>query len=503
MSVRLAAGVGCAIALLALAVGPAGCRTVEGPEAPEARPAALPRPRVTPTVTAGRWPRPPSGAPARVLLVSIAGLTPDRYLEGRSTMPVLSQLAREGIAGEALVPVRPDTPFPVHATLVTGQPPAVHGIVADRLIGERGVQSVRFWHASRLTAPTLWDRARERGLEVVALDWPSTVGAGIAWLLPALDPVRENDTWLALERQTASPRLFAAVMDLAPKEASAPGSRWPDPTERDALVAEVACRLAAVPDPPRLWMLRLVGPDPVLRERGPRHPDVDRAFGRADAELGRILDCFAGADLLATSAVVVVGDRALEPVHTALEPNRWLAEAGLVDVSGDGRDIVAWRALSRSNGGSAFVYARDAAAAIEAKEVLSASAALTRSFRVVPATELQAFRSDPQAWFGLEAARGFAFGDAVDRPPIHAAADRAAAGHLTPDRVAPAGFAAWGQGLRRGVTAPEVYVEDVGPTVAALLGLGLGEVDGRLMIGLIEPRPVAPPVSTGAEEAEP
>jgi hypothetical protein len=270
------------------------------------------------------------------------------------------------------------------------------------------------------------------------------------------------------------------------------------------VVADTACRIAAVPNPPRLWLVRLVGADPVLRSRGPRHPDAALAFERVDAQLGRILDCFASEEILAGSAIFVVGDRALEPVHTELEPNMWLAEAGLIDRFDDGTGIASWRALSRSNGGSAFVYAADEAAAVQAKEVLSDAAASTRAFRVVPATELQAFRTDPQAWFALEAARGFAFGDAVTGTKIHAATERGVAGHLGPDRVSPAGFAAWGRGLRRGLVAPELYAEDVGPTVATLLGLSLGLVDGRVMIGLIEPRPTAlPPVSADREGATP
>lgn len=477
---------GGAVALVA-AVFAAACQTTGSEPEPERRGLA-PLPRVERTVTEGRWPEPAPGAPARVLLVSIAGLTPDRYAPGGEGMPVLSDLAARGVAAEALVPIRPDTPFPVHATLVTGQPPSEHGIVADRLIGDRGVRAVHYWHASRLTAPTLWERARDEDLQVAALGWPSTVGADIDFLLPDLDATRPGDTWLDLQRQTASPRLYMAARESAPPEASNPGTAWPDRAQRDTLVADAACRLVLGESPPRLWLIRLTGPEPVLREQGPRRAEVAAAFRAADGELGRILDCFAQADLLGSSAVFVVGDRAILPVHTAVEPNQRLAAEGLVTVSPEEGGIESWSALSRSNGGSAFVYAADAETAVEAKRVLSEFAARTRAFRVVPATELQAYRADPQAWFGLEAARGFAFGDAVEGPPIHAAADRGASGYLRPDRVAAAGLAAWGQGLRRRLTAPELYMEDVAPTVSALLGLSLGIVDGRVMVGLIESR---------------
>ncbi|MDX1648703.1 MAG: hypothetical protein R3263_02505, partial [Myxococcota bacterium] len=38
------------------------------------------------------------GRPALTLLVTVAGLTPDRYLDAEPAMPLLAALAREGVA---------------------------------------------------------------------------------------------------------------------------------------------------------------------------------------------------------------------------------------------------------------------------------------------------------------------------------------------------------------------------------------------------------------------
>ena len=108
-----------------------------------ALPAGAPGPRrAAPPMADG------AGRPAHVVLISVAGLTPDRYLEG-DEMPVLAALAREGVAAERVDPVAPAAVYPAHATLVTGVTPAEHGIVADQLIGERGVRATPPAHASR------------------------------------------------------------------------------------------------------------------------------------------------------------------------------------------------------------------------------------------------------------------------------------------------------------------------------------------------------------------
>jgi hypothetical protein len=119
------------------------------------------------------------------------------------------------------------------------------------------------------------------------------------------------------------------------------------------------------------------------------------------------------------------------------------------------------------------------------------------AFRVVSADEMIRLGTDPDAWFGLEALPGFAFAnDAV--PPIQVpSAARAANGRLWEDRPATPGFVAFGRGVRRGVRVPRMSQLDVAPTLAALLGLPLERVEGRILVGLLTgmapPAPVAAP----------
>jgi hypothetical protein len=150
-----------------------------------------------------------STRPAHVVVVSVAGLSPDCYAEGDPAMPALAALARAGVAAEVVASVAPATSYPAHASLVTGQRPAVHGITADRRLGTRGVRSVRFWHASDLRAVTVWQLAVDGKRRVSALGWPSTVGAAIPLLIPDIVPTRRGETWLGVLADSATPRLLA------------------------------------------------------------------------------------------------------------------------------------------------------------------------------------------------------------------------------------------------------------------------------------------------------
>jgi Type I phosphodiesterase / nucleotide pyrophosphatase len=427
----------------------------------------------------------PEGPPpaARLLFVSIAGLDAEAFAAGPaagggSAMPVLARLAELGVTAEHVIPVAPPSAYPVHASLVTGLAPRSHGIPADQRLGERGVRSERYWHASQLRGAALWQLAAERRVPVAALDWPVTVGADLDALLPDVAPTRRGERYADVLAGAATPALAARVRD-AGEEGEAAAEPGP---VRDRLLVDMACDLARGERPPALLLLRLTETEPALRRAGPRSAEAGAAFSGADAELGRLLACFDAAGLLADAAVAVVGDRGFEPVHTAVRPNVALAEAGLVRTEPEG-GVEAWAAYARSNGGSAFVYARDEQRAVEARRVLEETARRTGAFRVVGAAEMSRLGADPEAWFGLDAAPGFAFENPARGALLVASAERGGSGRLQ-GSPSPA-FVLFGRGFRRGVRVPEMRQLDVAPTLAAGLGLEMERAEGRALVGLL------------------
>jgi hypothetical protein len=167
-------------------------------------------------------------------------------------------------------------------------------------------------------------------------------------------------------------------------------------------------------------------------------------------------------------------------------PNARLAEVGLVTL-GRSAQVLSWRAMARSNGGTAFVYARTAEDALLARRALDESARETGAFRVVSAQELLARDADPEAWFGLDAALGWVFDDGFAQSLIAPALQRAAGGYAPGEPRMATGLVAFGAGLRPRVRVPEMRQIDVAPTLARLLGVALTEPDGQVLLGVIEP----------------
>ncbi len=431
-------------------------------------------------------PAPPPGArPLVLVLVSVAGMEPSHYRgsgAARPWMPTVAALAAAGVSADAVEAVAPATKYPAHATLLTGRTPARHGITADLLIGRNGVRATRYWHASHLKAETLWQLVANSRRGVASLGWPSTVGASIPILLPDVVPTRRGQSWLEAAGDATTPAILEAAKSAGGTD---PATDHAGPA-RDRVLVELACRLLSAPEPPVLLLLHLSQTEPAIVAHGPDSAETQASFAAADRDVARLLGCLDGAGHLASSAIAVVGDHGTAPVHTLIEPNAVLAHEGLLEASnGNGDGVRSWKALVRTNGGSAFVYAESDAAALQARGALEDAAFRTGVFRVVTARDMLAVGADPSAWFGLEAEPGFAFGNAPREPLLRAAAQRGVGGYLPPSAEMSAGFVAWGRGLRSGIRIPKMRQTDVAPTLAPLLGVELPENEGRELVGVL------------------
>jgi predicted AlkP superfamily pyrophosphatase or phosphodiesterase len=414
------------------------------------------------------------------VLLSVPGLDAAalaRSREGRPALATLSALARAGAVAPRVQGVAPASTYPAHATLSTGALPAEHGVVADRRLGDRGVRTARYAHASHLRAATLWQRIGEAGRPVAALDWPSTRGATIARLLPDADAPQGN--WLAALGDAATPSLRDFVAQHGGAE---PAAARPGPARDDILLA-LACELLSGDAPPDLLLVRLGGTGPALAEFGPGSRQANEAFADLDRGLHGLLGCLSSADRLEATALAITGDHGTAAVHTAIAANAVLAQAGLQTLERGG--VASWQALARANGGTAFVYARDDRSAISARLALSDAAEATRAFRVVSADEMIQSGADPEAWFGLEAEPGYAFSDAARAHLLTPSALRGVGGYL-PDRPEmDAALVLWGSGVRTGLSIPRMGQVDLAPTLALLLGVELEPGAGRALVGVL------------------
>ena len=451
------------------------------------------------------WPAPasdsirasqPTRSTERVVLISIAGLQPAHYGGGGGStgivrtsgalMPNLAKLAAVGAYASAMIPVLPAAPYPVHATLVTGLLPVHHKVLGDEMVGPQGLHIRGIERENRIRGIPIWRTAQAAGRSTVALNWPLTRGADVALLLPDMGiPERQEErTWLQQLAGEASPWILER---LALIDEGLLGIPWPSTILSDALVEKLACEIASQPVTPGLWLLAFGQSGTALARDGAGRDGARLGLARVDAALGRLIECFDAAGIADSTAFVIVGDRALLPVHSLVYPNVVLEKVGLITPAPThlGAQLAGWSAFVRSYGGAAVVYAQNEDDAILARLALEQQATRSRAFRIVSAGELARLDADPDAWFGLEGKAGYGLGKAARGSLVQPTDRRGLGGYLPTLAGSEVGFVAWGAGVRPGVRVPRLSQIDVAPTVAELLGFSLPGADGSPLHGIL------------------
>ena len=359
---------------------------------------------------------------ARLLFVSIAGLTPAAWAGAAvGHADAWRALAALGVAAGPRAPgraaeratrsTRPSSPGARRGS--TACPPTSASASAAC-----GASATRTRASS--AARRLWQLAAERRVPVAALDWPVTVGAALDALLPDVRPTRRGERYadvLAGAARRPPSRRGSRERARRARPRRSPARR------ATALLVDLACEHDRAPRARRaLLLLRLTQTEPaLLRADGPGSAQARAAFARrrrrADAP-ARLLRRARGCS--PTRPWRWSATAASNPSTAWCLPNVALAEAHLVEPRADGRrrGLGRDRALERRL--RLRLRARRGARRSRRGACSRALARRSGAFRVVPAAEMLRLGADPEAWFGLDAAPGFAFGDAARGPLVGA-----------------------------------------------------------------------------------
>ncbi len=262
-----------------------------------------------------------------LLVISIDGLD-HRYLRDADQLglkiPHLRKLLKEGAwADHGVIGVVPTVTFPSHTAIVTGVRPDQHGILNNNRPKEEGGE--RYFFASMIKVPTLWDAAKRAGLKVGGVHWPVTVDSkSFDWDFPEHFKKRQGAgmDWQATAEK-ATPRLIEKMMARYPSIAT----EWID--DRARALATVYLLKYEKPD---LLLLHLIDHDAEAHETGPFSMHAKAMVERTDELLGDIL-----AAKPASMAVALVSDHGFERIDEVLNIRALLREAGVtgaVTVSG-------------------------------------------------------------------------------------------------------------------------------------------------------------------------
>jgi predicted AlkP superfamily pyrophosphatase or phosphodiesterase len=410
----------------------------------------------------------------RVLLVSVDGMWARDLQRAESAgvrLPVIDSLRREGAFAAGVIGSFPSVTYPSHTTMVTGVPPARHGVYSNgRFVPPTDTTkvAVSYWEADWVRVPGLFEAARAAGLKTAAVNWPVTAHhRSIDYNIPdAWDP-RMPDSVLVALRRLGTAWLLDSLG--APRRGG-----WSD-SLRASWTSEIVRRWD-----PDFVLLHLLDLDHWKHEQGPVGDSVWAALRSADRYIGRVLAALRERPRATT--VIVTSDHGFLPYRQQVRVGVLLARAGLVALDSAGK-VTAWDAAIFSNGGSVMILPRDStdrglAARIRAA-IPDSLVGPGRPFRAVwPRDTIAALGGDPRAVWALDMNEGFY---AVGGYRGAMLADRVGGYHGYDPRRPElhAFFLASGPGIRPGTRLGVIRQTDIAPTVAKILGLAMENLEGR------------------------
>ncbi|HKS01669.1 MAG TPA: alkaline phosphatase family protein [Arthrobacter sp.] len=290
-----------------------------------------------------------------VLLLNVVGLTAKALRQ----MPRLSRLASQGWSSE-LATVLPAVTCTVQSTMLTGLPPAQHGIVGNGWYF-RELGDVFLWrqHNMLVSGENIWETARRQHPEYRAgnICWWYAMGMSTD-LTVTPRPIYHADG-------RKSPDAYVRPAELHDELVTEYGDfplfqYWgPTATIRSTEWIVNSTRHVMRSQSPNLLMAYLPHLDYDLQRFGPHSPQADRAAAELDGALAPLLDEAAERGY----TVIAVAEYGIEAAHRPVDINRVLRREGLLEVYvQDGREqLDPWtsRAFAVADHQVAHVYVSD------------------------------------------------------------------------------------------------------------------------------------------------
>jgi predicted AlkP superfamily pyrophosphatase or phosphodiesterase len=329
--------------------------------------------------------------------------------------------------------------------------------------------------------PTVYDLASQAGLTTAEVDW-----------VAIQNPKTIN--WSFAERPKVDDKLVQEMIaeGIVSKEEVAGFASAPITWRDDVWVK--ACTYILRKHRPNLMLFHLLNTDSVQHRYGAGSLASNTALAYADTRVQMILDTLKENDLLKRSTILVVSDHGFKSYKRTIRANALLRQAGLLKQE-NGK--ITCDAYVVPEGGTAMLYITNPSRKAELTRSLAEMFGKVEGIeRVIsPADFAPLGYPDPKdnprmADFVLAAKEGYSFsGDPQGEVVMDVPAGQipGSHGYLNTDPDMKAIFVAWGRGITPGRQLETVRNIDIAPTIGALLGISMKEVDGKVLTDILIP----------------
>ncbi|KRE82998.1 phosphodiesterase [Rhodanobacter sp. Soil772] len=413
----------------------------------------------------------------KVIVISLDAFAAASLHEPRLPAPTLHVLMRRGVHAVSMQPINPTVTWPNHTAMVTGVDASRHHVLVNGLIVDQRSATPPSIDMgapkSRLVAfPTVYDAAHQAGLTTAQVDWVAIEGASsIDWQF-----AEHPDPDGAIERDLVEQGIVTRDQLARFGESS---QAW-----RDRIYTHAAIDIIRKHHPD-LLLLHLLALDNIEHETGFGNDSGRNTIAFLDDRVKDVVDAVRAAGELDRTTFIIVSDHGQRSVHQLLHPNVLLKQAGLQAAS------AARPSFCVPDDGFALVFQQHATeASIKELKLLFAGKPGIRSVLTPAEAAKEGWpvpaQSDQAPDLLLYAADGYAFkkGDTGDF--VTPTEEIGAHGYPNSDPLMQGIFIAAGFGIRPRGEIPAFPNVDIAPTIAQLLHVSLGTIQGKPLTDILE-----------------
>lgn len=409
----------------------------------------------------------------KLVVISLDSLGFRDLDELRELVPNISRVINRGTWVKRVRGIFPTLTYPSHTSIITGQYPAVHGIVNNTKLQPRRLSPDWYWYRKDVKAMPLYDLAHQAGLTTAAFLWPVTAGSQIDYNLAEIFPNRIWTNQVLVSLKASSPYFLIQMNHRYGKLRHGIKQPWLD----DFITA---CAVDTLENKqPDLTLIHLVDMDSMRHRYGVRSPQAKEALQRLDGRVARIIAATKQAGTFDQTNFVLLGDHYQINVSKMIHLNMLFAQHGwLSPLAGKTTYRDNWQVTAKTCDGETYVYTRGNVNLGQLKQLIAGVEGVEHIYDGAEAVKLGA---DPRCTFLIEAKPGYYFTDEVNRPSIVEDVDPETLGThdryhgvhgygpSQPNYFTTAVFA--GPDIKTGATVAGAHLVDEGPTFAQLLGL--------------------------------
>lgn len=289
-----------------------------------------------------------------LIVVSVDALVYED-LEYAKTLPNFKKILDTGAMIERVETIYPSLTHPVHASIITGAPAGVTGVIRNELLSP-GISPAPWYNMlDDIKCDTLLHAAKRAGLTTAACTWPLTAKGQevVDYLVPGILNIylngREDEVCEVYREYGAT----ECLMDVIEEGLNRYGYRDAHPSIDEFQIfcaSEIIRR-----HKPNLLLIHPGFVDSARHRTGLFSDRVKFAVSETDKWLGMLLDAVHDAGIEDSCDFVVLSDHGQLNIVRKLCPNVLLADAGYIKTNPDGT-LASWDAYVASGGLTAHVY---------------------------------------------------------------------------------------------------------------------------------------------------